>query len=98
MLYLFFGNNCKGTRARSCDRQHIVQSLVIRIHHKTVLLRKIFCSIGFHNDVSAFVRPLYIKAQHFKVLFQTVLVRMRCMVTEPAPHPRNQKQIPQHHQ
>ena len=33
-----------------------------------------------------------------KVLFQTVLVRMRCMVTEPAPHPRNQKQIPQHHQ
>ena len=74
MLYLFFGNNCKGTRARSCDRQHIVQSLVIRIHHKTVLLRKIFCSIGFHNDVSAFVRPLYNKAQHFKVLFQTLVI------------------------
>ena len=97
VLNLFFGNN--GKRIWKCIRygQGIVQSLMIRVQHKSLLFRQIFHAVAVHLHSSAFVGAVYDRLYHFIMFFIRIFICMFRMAAKLDPVSGNQKKIVKHH-
>ena len=98
----FFATTEKGFggkrfRAGFDNSKHIVKSLVIGEEHKPVLLRDVFHTMDIDLHISAPVgmdRDIFQKGV---LLFFRIFIRMRGVITQPAPGSRNKKEIPEYH-